>query len=191
MNFEWMKLSHTMGSILKPVFDEVAFNLLPTIRTAIGDNESALSDFVSTASNGVSDLSKLISGQKSDIEGLFEKGSMMVIGAAAGFALMGPPGLFVGAALGYAVGDSITKGVEEEGPVAGFTWKETYGDRADVYKAGYDVSESFQEEGLSLTTLGLANKAGAVGVVDAIQQLVNGELLWWQKTLAFLRGYLE
>lgn len=104
MGIEMMKISHTMGEILRPIFEEVADNLIPAIGDAIERNKDKIQSFIDVGVTGVKDLSSALSGDLSQIENLFEKTGMMAIGAAAGYALLGPPGLFLGAALGYAAG---------------------------------------------------------------------------------------
>lgn len=115
---EFDKMSRLLGEELSPIFESVANNLIPSITNAITDSDSKISGFVETISTGVKDISSAISGNWSDIENAGPKSAMAIAGAAAGFALMGPKGLFIGAALGYAAEGAITS--EHNKQVEGF-----------------------------------------------------------------------
>jgi len=59
MEVETMKLSNTLGRQLKPIFDEIANNLLPTINNAFANSES-MKDFTDVMTNLVGALAALI-----------------------------------------------------------------------------------------------------------------------------------
>lgn len=58
---ETLKLSNTLGRQLKPIFDEVAGNLIPSINKAFSDNSNAVGFVVDKVTNLVGALSDLIS----------------------------------------------------------------------------------------------------------------------------------
>jgi hypothetical protein len=63
--------------------------------------------FFGEVANDLQNVSGALQGNLSSIQNLIPTGSMTALGAAAGFAAFGPPGLFVGAALGYAASKAV------------------------------------------------------------------------------------
>jgi hypothetical protein len=107
MEVALLNLSNTAGRVLKPIFEAIATDLIPAISEAITNNEGTIGGFVNTVTEGIGDLSKALRGQLSEIENIVPKGGMMALGAAAGYALAGPTGLFIGAGLGYAAANAL------------------------------------------------------------------------------------
>lgn len=107
MSIELMKIQNALGEGLRPAFEAIADELLPKIGEAIEKNNGLIGSFADIAAQGVTDLGNAVSGNTDQIKNLFPKTGMMAIGAAIGFKLLGPTGLFLGAALGYAAEQAV------------------------------------------------------------------------------------
>ncbi|MHA1347061.1 MAG: hypothetical protein ACTSO3_11745 [Candidatus Heimdallarchaeaceae archaeon] len=116
MEVSMLKLSNTLGRQLKPVFESVN-SLILHVNEALLDHGSTVSIVASGIGDSLGDIGSLITGQLSEIDNIIPKTGMAAVGAAAGFALLGPKGLFIGAALGLAAANIIEtnkqKGLEE------------------------------------------------------------------------------
>ena len=108
------QLSFALGERLSPLFASIGNDLIPGIGTAVERLSPQIDSLVSIGVEGISDIASALSGDLSSIEGLVPKTGMAALGAAAGFALLGPKGLFIGAALGYAAEGAIVPDVTPE-----------------------------------------------------------------------------
>lgn len=112
MQVELFKLGNTLGQIVKPIFEVLSNDLIPAFNEALQNWMPQIEKFTNAMVQGGTDLSNLLRGDLNQIEGLIEKGSMTAIGAAVGFALLGPSGLFIGAALGYIAGETTVQALK-------------------------------------------------------------------------------
>jgi len=106
MEVSTLKLSNTLGRLLKPAFEGVN-SLIISANEFMVNYGSTISRVATGIGDTLGDLGSIISGQFSEIDNIIPKTGMAAMGAAAGFALMGPRGLFIGAALGLAAANVI------------------------------------------------------------------------------------
>ena len=60
MSIEMREMSFTAGSLLKPAFESIANDLLPSINSAIDRNKETISDFVTIVEGAVTVVTKLL-----------------------------------------------------------------------------------------------------------------------------------
>lgn len=137
------EISFGLGEIFEPVFGAVAADL--------------------------QDVSGALQGNISSIQNLIPEGSMMAIGAAAGFATFGAPGLFFGAALGYAAGNATELAASNVGAVVG-------GFAEDVVENRQSL-ETLEDIGISPGVVDAASliKTIVEGITSVFNKLSNGD----------------
>jgi len=156
-----MKIGRELGRNLKPLFAIIADRLVPAIGKAIELNKDKLAALVSIATQGVKDLSMALSGDIGSIQSLIPKTGMMAIGASIGFKLMGPTGLFIGAALGYAASQAII----EHKPIPSIAI-----DEGDLGTKIFQVGEA---EGVRAKTEAAMRGSPVEFIWDAMTDLIN------------------
>lgn len=126
--------------------------------------------FFGEVANDLQNVSGALQGNLSSIQDLIPTGSMIAVGAAAGFAAFGAPGLFIGAALGYAASKVVI-------PETTQIQQEQFGVFAETAESYNQQAESFRDRsflqniGSSLTgqTMREAGKTTVNAVIDAFQ----------------------
>jgi len=108
MDVELLKVSNTLGSQIKPIFDEVANNLIPSLNEALASSDTVIGSFVDLAKTGISDVSNLISGNIDDVDKLTEKMVLAGLLGTAGGLLGGKVGATAGATAGYSLAEDIS-----------------------------------------------------------------------------------
>jgi len=171
MNIEWTKMSHSLGRDLAPIFNEIAYTLLPAVGEAL--DALPLEQWAENAAEDIRDIAGALQGNVESIQNLIPEASMMAAGAAAGFALLGPAGLFIGAAVGYAAGEAMEpRNITPE-------MKEEYGVWAESVGAAREQIGYLEEAGFSIFVnpfekhrfAALTARAGVVGLTDLLQYL--------------------
>jgi hypothetical protein len=103
-------LGQIIGQEVAPIFEKIGQELIPAIGVAIQNLNPQITWLVDTVSQGITDMSLALSGQFSKIKDAAPKSIMVLAGASAGYSLMGPAGIFVGAALGYGLDSFMNAG---------------------------------------------------------------------------------
>jgi hypothetical protein len=121
MSVNMFQLSNIIGQDLAPLFETIGGTLVPAIGAAIQALSPQISWLVNVMSEGIRDFSSLITGQFEQISRLGPKSAIVLAGAAQGFAMGGPAGMFMGAALGYAIENYVSpSAAEKEAAESGF-----------------------------------------------------------------------
>ena len=146
-----------LASSAPAVADEMANikNSMREITFALGD---IFEPVFQTVASDLQDVSGALQGNLSSIQNLIPEASAMAAGAAAGYALFGPAGIFIGAALGYAAGNAFEAGAAELG--------------ANIQTFTGQVEQQ-QEQFQGIEQAGFLT-SGQVEVVSIIEVLVNG-----------------
>ena len=177
MNVEWTKMSHAVGRDLAPIFNEIAYTLLP----AVGDALEALplETWATRAAEDIRDIAGALQHDLDSIKNLIPEASMMALGAAAGFAALGPKGLFLGAALGYAVGEAIEPEVTPAQRAEFGDFAESAALAQQLAGWGETHANLYEEEGITGILrsfpqfVGLNLNVGLQGIFDTIQWLMG------------------
>ena len=111
MQIGFMRISHTLGRQLAPLFESVANNLIPAIGSALERFSPQISAFANAAAEGIGALSGALADW--DATKLITFSAFALSFAAAGFAIAGPYGAFAGLALGSALGGLTLAGINK------------------------------------------------------------------------------
>jgi len=185
MEVSTLKLSNTIGRLLKPAF-EGANTLLMNLNEALLDHSSTVSTVARAVGTTFEDMGNIITGQWSAIEGIIPKGAGVALGIKLGMPF-GLPGMMLGAALGAIAGSIVEEKVKGDLPTgAEDVYKAAYGTFAEsfliadvgIYKtqqfldkySKYDPRGAIGGAGI---LAGYAGYAGAQLMVDALQWLAT------------------
>ena len=108
IKIESFKLGNVFGQLIKPVFDAIAYDLLPALGRFVENNKDWIKTLFGGGAEAIGDLSKIISGEWSKIENIFPKAATALTLGAGGLALGGPIGGFMGFAIGWAIASAVT-----------------------------------------------------------------------------------
>ena len=156
-----MKLSNTLGPIIKPIF-EGTIDFLDDFDSWVNKNEGTISNITSTIGEGVSDLGSALQGEWDKINNIIPKGSGVATGIAIGAKTGGLWGMLAGAALGYIAGDLMVPDVTAEE-------KEEHGVYAESQKSA-DTTMSYFEKADEI----LRKDPSFDNFMDAIGQIGKG-----------------
>ena len=156
MQIGFMKISHTLGRQLQPLFESIANELIPAIGSAIDRFSPQIEKFASAAAGGVSKIASAI--REFNVGELITFSAAGLAGAVAGFAIGGWPGAMIGLALGTYLGTTLV-------PTASAEMKESFGAYAETATA---VAEAGP-----LTATSIFNPFGPIGVIGSGRTALN------------------
>jgi len=156
-----MKISHTAGRLLAPIFETIANELIPAIGSAINILSPQIEEFASGVSDSISGLSGALSDF--DPKKLVVFSTFALAGAAAGFAIGGWAGAFIGLALGAYLGGRILSNIGDVQSQSEID-QEQLNKNVDLYN---QYAEQTGQAGINPNIVG-----GSAKYVEAMQELI-------------------